>query len=137
MSGESDLPTLIASMTPVLDPNVYVFAKTKDAEAARRLPAVMLFEEAEAITVILTRSDAEREGLGYVFPCRRITLTVHSALEAVGFIAAIASALARHSMGVNPVAGFYHDHLFVPAERADDAMAVLTALSRSHAGTPP
>jgi hypothetical protein len=38
--------------------------------------------------------------------------------------------LARAGIGVNPVAGFYHDHLFVPAARAGEAMAVLRALAR-------
>ncbi len=129
MSGETNLATLIRSMTPVLHPETYVFAKTDDAERARRTSARMIFQEAEAITLILEQSEAEREGFAYEFPCRMITLNVHSALEAVGFIAAVASELARHGMGVNPVAGFYHDHLFVPAARAEDAMAALKALS--------
>ena len=55
---------------------------------------------------------------------------VHSALEAVGFIARVATALADAGMGVNPVAGFYHDHLFVPEDRAEDAMTVLEGLAR-------
>ena len=135
MSGETNLATLIGSMTPVLHPEIFVFAKTDDAAHARRSAARMIFQETEAITLILERSEAEREGFAYEFPCRMITLNVHSALEAVGFIAAIATELARHGMGVNPVAGFYHDHLFVPAERAEDAMAALTSLSQSQVET--
>ena len=53
-----------------------------------------------------------------------ITLNIHSSLEAVGFLAAITARLAAAGMGVNPVAGYFHDHLFVPAERAEDAMAI-------------
>ena len=37
MSGEMNLATLIRSMTPVLHPETYVFAKTDDAERARIL----------------------------------------------------------------------------------------------------
>ena len=55
-----------------------------------------------------------------------ITLNIHSALDAVGFIAKIASRLAELDMGVNPVAGFYHDHLFIPVKRAEDAMMELS-----------
>lgn len=40
------------------------------------------------------------------FPCARITLRVHSALDAVGFLAAITRALADAGIGTNPVAGF-------------------------------
>ena len=58
-----------------------------------------------------------------------ITLNIHSSLDAVGFMARIASALAEHGMGVNPVAGFYHDHIFVPLGREQDALTVLRELS--------
>lgn len=126
MSGEMDLDRLMAGMEPVLAPEVYVFATTT---APPDIPAVMRFEEVEGTTLILTRAAAEAAGLAYEFPCRMITLNVHSALEAVGFIARIATALAAEGMGVNPVAGFHHDHLFVPEHRADDAMRVLVALT--------
>ena len=49
--------------------------------------------------------------------------------RAVGFLAALLPTLAARGMGVNPVSGFFHDHLFVPADRAEDAMAVLRGLS--------
>ena len=133
MSGETSLATLIVSMDPALHPEVYVFATTKDADRARGTSAKMVFEEAEAITLILTQSAAEREELSYEFPCRMITLNIHSALDAVGFIAAVTTELARHNIGVNPVSGFYHDHLFVPADRADEAMTALKALINSPA----
>lgn len=58
-----------------------------------------------------------------------ITLNVHSSLDAVGFMAVIATGLAAEGMGVNPVAGFHHDHTFVPEGRAEDAMRVLTTMA--------
>ncbi|MEL7464151.1 MAG: ACT domain-containing protein [Pseudomonadota bacterium] len=117
-----DLAALLASMDPVLAPESYVFVTTKTPPD---IPARMRFEEAEGTTLILTRQAAEAAGLPHEFPCRMITLNVHSALEAVGFIAHIATRLAAEGMGVNPVAGFYHDHLFIPEDRAEDAMVVL------------
>ena len=57
-----------------------------------------------------------------------ITLNVHSALEAVGFLAVIVPALAARGMGVNPVAGFFHDHLFIPSDKAEDALDCLHQL---------
>ena len=54
-----------------------------------------------------------------------ITLNVHSSLDAIGVLAAITARLAAASMGVNPVSGYFHDHLFVPVDRADEAMAIL------------
>ena len=90
----------------------------------------MVFVEDEGITLICTRAEAEAAGIAYDFPCRMITLDVHSALEAVGFIAHIATRLAAAGMGVNPVAGYFHDHLFIPEGREDDALAVIDAIAQ-------
>ena len=32
-------------------------------------------------------------------------------------------------MGVNPVSAYFHDHLFVPADRAGEAMEILQEIS--------
>ncbi|MEO9649929.1 MAG: ACT domain-containing protein [Roseobacter sp.] len=53
--------------------------------------------------------------------CSNANLQAHSSLGAVGFIARISNALASGDMGVNPVSGYYHDHLFVPLGREMDA----------------
>ena len=124
--AETDLDKLIAGMTPVLAPDVYVFTTSKTPPD---IPAIMRFEEAEGVTLIVTRDTAEAAGLSYEFPSRMITLSIHSSLEAVGFMAAIATRLAAEDMGVNPVAGFHHDHIFVPEDRADDAMRILRAMA--------
>lgn len=95
------------------------------------IDARMVFREAEGTTLILRKDEAEAFGISYEFPCRMIALNIHSALEAVGFIARIATELAKRGMGVNPVAGFYHDHLFVPEGREQDALRILKELSLS------
>ncbi len=129
MTGEHDLDTLLASMDPVLDPEIYVFVTLKDRHLPTGIAPRMTFQEAEGTTLILTRAEAKAAALPYAFAARMITLNVHSALEAVGFIARVATALAAHGMGVNPVAGYYHDHLFVPQDRADDAIRILRTLA--------
>jgi hypothetical protein len=58
------------------------------------------------------------------------TLSVHSDLEAVGFTAAFSSALGRAGIGCNVVAGAFHDHIFVPEQQAQQALAVLRALQQ-------
>jgi hypothetical protein len=45
-------------------------------------------------------------------------------------MAAITTCLAKENISVNPVSAFYHDHLFVPEDRADDAMRLLRGLSK-------
>ena len=130
MSGETDLTRLLATMTPVLQPGRFVFVALPEGLA---LPAsitpVMSFQETEGLTLVLPEDAAAWAGLAGVFPSRMITLEVHSSLEAVGFLAAITRHLAAAGMGVNPVSAFYHDHLFVPAERAEEAMRLLIELS--------
>jgi uncharacterized protein len=72
--------------------------------------------------------------LSYQFASRLITLTVHSSLDAVGFLAAITVRLAEAGISVNAVSAFYHDHLFVPDHRADQALSILRDMSRPEAG---
>jgi hypothetical protein len=126
MSGETDLKTLLSSMRPELQPGIYVFVTVP---LSQNLPVgiqpLMVLGEKEGWTCILTEEAAKVAGLAGIFRCRMITLTVHSSLEAVGFLAAVTTRLAAAGIGVNPVSGFYHDHLFVPAERAGEAMAIL------------
>ena len=129
MGGETDLDKLTGSMSAELAEGLYVFVTVASDQIPPGLSPRMVFHEAEGTTLILLKSEAEAHGLAYEFPCRMITLNVHSSLEAVGFMARIATELARHEMGVNPVSGFFHDHLFVPDGRQDDAMAALKRMS--------
>jgi hypothetical protein len=132
MSGESNLKTLLGTMTTDLVDGLFVFVTLKGDPMPNGLQPRMMFQEAEGTTLILTKQQAKAHDLSYEFPCRMITLNIHSALEAVGFIAAIATELAKHDMGVNPVAGFFHDHLFVPDGREHDALAVIAQIAADH-----
>jgi len=133
MTTQSQLNELIASMRPRLDPEVYVWA------TAPRVPdgvePVATLREAEGVTVVLTAAEAKRWGLENTFPSARITLEVHSALDAVGLTAAFASALAEVGISANVIAGYHHDHIFVPFDRAADAMAALERLASGAALT--
>lgn len=129
--GERSLDVLLASLEPVLHPQTYVFV-TLPATSA--LPssvvqsAQMLFREVEGLTLILTQTEAADSQFECTFPCRKITLNVHSSLEAVGLIAAVAGALTRGGIGTNPVSGFFHDHLFVPEGTEEAAVRILLEL---------
>jgi hypothetical protein len=92
----------------------------------------MVFREAEARSLILDEEAARDAGLHASFPCRMITLNVYSSLDAVGFLEAVTARLAVAGMSVNAVSAYYHDHLFVPADRAEEALAVLNGLAAEH-----
>jgi hypothetical protein len=124
---ETDLAILIRSMRPRLQPGTFVFVSTHAIPAS--VHSIMTFHEAEGTTMIVPRDQAEAAGLPFAFPSRMITLEIASSLDAVGFLAAITTALARAGIAVNPVSAFHHDHLFVPEAHADAAMAILRAMA--------
>lgn len=129
MAGEKDLRTLLATMSPQLNPGEYVYAVAPDGRVPAGVRPVVTVAEEEGLTLVVPRQDADRAGLAYDYVAGWITLRLHSALEAVGLTAAVAEALARNGISCNVVAGFHHDHLFVPhadASRAQDALEVLT-----------
>jgi hypothetical protein len=135
MPGETDLNKLLATMQPKLHDGTYVFATLPATRACPNdLDVVMTFREAEGLTLILEEGEATRANLAGIFPSRMITLEVHSSLQAVGFLAAITAPLAAAGMGVNPVSAFYHDHLFIPVDRVDDAMRILERLTEAAKG---
>ena len=87
--------------------------------------------EPEGLSLVVCQEDADRLGLRYDFVARWIMLTVHSSLSAVGLTAAVSAALAEVGISCNVIAGRHHDHLLVPAARADDALATLARLTGS------
>ena len=135
MSGETNLQSLLANMQPDLLEGEFVFCSVSpQAFDQLRICPIGNFREAEGITLIVERSIADDEGLDYEFVSRRITLNIHSSLEAIGFLAAITSKLADAGISVNTVSAFYHDHLFVPTDRANTVMRLLDKLRNDASG---
>ncbi len=130
MSGETNLYVLLREIRPILHPGEYVFCNIPDKHIIKDVTFIGLFKEEEGWTAILARETADELGLKYSFIAAWITLSVHSALEAVGLTAAVAKALAEVNIPCNVVAGFYHDHLFVPIEEGDKAMEVLKNITK-------
>ncbi|NDZ80909.1 ACT domain-containing protein [Streptomyces sp. SID10853] len=130
MSGERDLRKLLNGMRPELNAGCYVFATVPpSAPVPPGVAPVVTVLEREGRTLVVPREEADAAGLAYDYTAAWITLRVHSALAAVGLTAAVARELAGHGLSCNVVAGFHHDHLFVPLERADEAVALLTELA--------
>jgi hypothetical protein len=128
MSGEMNLEILLRDMEPIRGGN-YAFC-VLDEKTARALPMQPLatFQEKEGLTVIVPTSDADRLQLPYTYVGTLITLNVHSNLNAVGFLAKIATKLANAGISLNAFSPFYHDHIFVRLEDADRTMELLAEL---------
>jgi hypothetical protein len=130
MAGETDLTILLESLEPSLNVGSYVFISLKDINEILREDILFEFKEAEGITIILSKDKADKYNLDYDFVASWITLTIHSALDAVGLTAAVSSALTKHNISCNVVAAYYHDHIFVSKKDTKKAMEVLSEFSR-------
>lgn len=130
MSGITDLQTLLQSMEPVLKPNEYVFVSLGEMswEKIDDLNPISVFKEDEGISFVIDRTTADKNGIKYDSVFRLISLLVHSSLDAVGLTAAFSTALAKHGISANVVAAYYHDHIFVPADKAEQAVEILQGL---------
>jgi hypothetical protein len=127
--SEKDLEKLCSAIEPVMAPDVYVYCSFPDFGLPDGLAVLCTIREQEGLTAIVRRADAQRLSLPYTFDARLITLTVHSSLEAVGFLAMITARLAQADIPCNAIAGYYHDHILVPVDRADEALTLLDQLS--------
>jgi hypothetical protein len=131
VSGETDLRKLLSSMKPSLSGERYVFVSlTKTMGELSGITPWALISEDEGTTVIIEKGKAESNALPYQGAFRRITLTVHSSLEAVGLTAAVSAKLTSYGISANVVAAFFHDHIFVPEDKAEQTMQALQELAR-------
>jgi uncharacterized protein len=129
MNGETNINVLIRSMKPYLNGGEYVFCtlKTTPIDLGNCL---FFFKEKEGMTLVCGKQYADNQGYTYSSTFSWITLSVHSALEAVGLTAAFSNALAQHNISCNVVAGYYHDHIFVPTHQSLEAIKVLENLAK-------
>jgi hypothetical protein len=129
MAAVHNLHELCRQMTPSIVDGVFVYCSFSDFRLPHGLEPICTFRESEGLTAIVGKSQAEAADVPYTFPCRLITLAVHSSLDAVGFLACITDRLARAGIACNAVAAFHHDHLFVPETRAAETLEVLHSLA--------
>lgn len=129
MAGIHDLSQLLAKMEPELQEGEYVFL-TFPTSSKPSLPAdtVATIQEPEGLTAVVPRYWADTNGYSFDFVAAWILLRVHSDLAAIGLTAAVSTALAEGGISCNVIAGYYHDHLFVPKEKAPEALANLRKL---------
>ena len=130
--AERDLAKLLSSLTVTRHDGVWRFETIPAAQASWSelvnlrdvRDIVMLFQEAEGLTVVTAATDETPVDNQWAW----LQLDVYSDLQAVGFLAEVARALSEVGVPCNAVAAYHHDHIFVPIERADDAIAAIEAL---------
>ena len=132
MPGLTELDDLLQSLSPVIQAGDYVFC-TVEGELSDyvALQPLSSFAETEGLTLILPLNTAQQAGLSYNTVFKQISLQVHSSLDAVGLTAAVAAQLTHYDISANVVAAYYHDHIFVPSDKAELALEALQALSQA------
>lgn len=113
-------------MAPELVGNCVAFTTSPSPEAGLVSAAIAMVREAEGVTLVVPAELAPDAPL-----MRQITLNVHSALDGVGLTAAVSTALADAGIPANVVAGYHHDHIFVPEEQAEHAVDVLKSAAKA------
>lgn len=119
-AGERDLASLLRNLRPHLDARRFTFAIA--TELALGPDDFAIIREEEGPAAIRVDPDGE---------WARISLEVHSSLEAVGLTAALSGILAEAGISANVVASLRHDHLFVPWARRDEALNRLKSLAKA------
>lgn len=134
MSGIKDLDILLSNIEPVLDERYFVFCSfpTIDWDKMHELNPIGIFHEKEGVTFILEQKDTINKKINYQSVYRLITLNVHSSLDAVGLTAAFSAKLAEKNISANVVAAYYHDHIFVPEEKAEQALNAILELQKRY-----
>ena len=119
-------------MEPVLDERDFVFCSFPplDWDQMRELNPIGIFHEKEGVTFILDTKNAVDKKIDYLSVYRLITLNVHSSLDAVGLTAAFSAKLAEKNISANVVAAYYHDHIFVPEEKVEQALEAILELQK-------
>ncbi|WP_075557963.1 ACT domain-containing protein [Parabacteroides timonensis] len=130
MTGIKELETLLSNVDPVLDERSFVFCTFPDfnSDDICRLNPIGMFQEKEGVTLIITKQQAIDSHIDYESVYKLISLNVHSSLDAVGLTAAFSAKLAEKNISANVVAAYYHDHIFVPEEKAEQALIAICEL---------
>ena len=131
MAAVSDLDALIAGLDASSDRTPYLFCSVPASPWPPAVPdgvePVAVVAEDEGFTLVVPAGQAEAAGLDADrdFVAGRVTLQVHSDLAAVGLTAHVSRVLAEAGISANVVAGRFHDHVFVPFDRLDEALDLL------------
>ncbi len=132
MTGITELGQLLEEMSPKLHDGEYCFVSVAGADYGECsfLKPISSMQEKEGLTLVVPRSAAMEHGYSCETAFRLISLEVHSSLSGVGLTAAVSRKLAEKGISANMIAGFYHDHILVPAVHGEQALQLLLGMGK-------
>jgi len=123
--GETDLATMLASLDVARRPGEFTYVSVRVPTPGLLAAAQAMVVEEGLSSLVVPVTTAERAGLPVSVRLAWLTLTVQSSLDAVGLTAVVARRLAAVDIPCNVLAGYLHDHVLVPVDRADEAAAAI------------
>ena len=117
----------LKDLNPVLLEDEYVFCTFLSSIYGdhSKLNPIASFNEKEGLTLVVKKEIAKFNKLEFKDTFKCISLNLISSLTSVGLTALISKVLADNEITANIYAGYYHDHIFVPLEKASDALKLL------------
>jgi uncharacterized protein len=131
MSGQTNLSEVLKTLNVTCDNLEYGFATVKDKQIDITGQVLGVFEESEGKTIIATTEYLEVNNLQHEGSYAKLTIELHTSLELVCLTATLAQKLAENKIPVNVIAGYYHDHLFVPYGLRQNAINAISNLAAS------
>ncbi len=124
--GETDLDLMLATLGVQRRPGVFAYIAVAVPTPGLIAAAHAMVKEGRLTTIVLPVEAAERAGQSTAVQFAWLTLTVQSSLDAVGLTAVVSARLAAVEIPCNVLAGYHQDHLLVPVDRVDDAIAAIS-----------
>lgn len=131
MEAELDINYVLKNLSPRLNEGEFVFSSIDVPLNIQEDEIIASIVESEGRTIVLKKEIADSLKLSYSVAMRWVTLNVNSSLELVGLSAIISKKFADNQISYNLVAGYYHDHIFVPVKETNLALKLLHELSQS------
>tara|TARA_Y100001970_G_scaffold266394_1_gene355004 strand:+ start:20816 stop:21253 length:438 start_codon:yes stop_codon:yes gene_type:complete len=128
--GKKDLKEIITNLSPKLLSERFVFCSVSEDMFQNYVGAepMAIIREKEGITLLITEMSAKNNKFKYIGPFMCISLEVHSSLYSIGLIALVSNKLSDSGISTNVVSGYYHDHLFIKVDQAQEALNVLKTI---------
>ncbi len=123
---------LLSNLNPKLDKRTFAYVFRSAPLDGLGKHSFAIIQEDEGLTYIVESQIADQFNQNYHLLYCKITLQVDSPLTAVGLTFMVSSELAKLEIPCNLIAGFNHDHIFVPTSDAKQAHQCLMQLQLSY-----
>ncbi len=128
MNGNTNLAEVLRSISVDTDSTAYGFASLKDDLPLPANEVLCTYREKEGLTVVADTNYLHDKHIDFEGPFAKLSIEVHTSLELVGLTAALAKALTESGISANVIAAYYHDHIFAPFDKRNEAVGAIMNL---------